>query len=298
MAWFLEHDTVVDPVVPGDAARILRYALELIPYGTRSLPAAPGPVWPRLVSALGLQAAGMLLMALASYRLGAYDIAALHLQQIPYFLVILTLVGGLLSVVQGIAEVRRWRDKRSERLIAEAAIRYHRKYVVPYADMDADAASVWMRVVKAVNAISRSRASIGQWVDTAWVSNVLPHHQWDIADKLARLSWLRKRQRLILAGTDPRDASVAGVLRPQLRAQEIVTAEIERHVQLLEDFARQATAAQAAMVRERIAGDLAGLDEPHGELLAQVHHWYTEDLEEVSRDLRAAAEAALPAAEP
>jgi len=90
------------------------------------------------------------------------------------------------------------------------------------------------------------------------MSTVLPHHQWDIAESLARLSLLRRRQREILtsAGNDAhgRDDEIAAILIPQQRAQELAIAEIERHVRLLEDFASQITTADAALYKAKEAG--------------------------------------------
>jgi hypothetical protein len=174
--------------------------------------------------------------------------------------------------------------------------------VFPDTDMDSAARATWCRVVKATNAIYRSRSVREQGgVDPVWMRAVLPHHQWDIAESLARLSVLRKRQREILtrAGSSPeaRDSELAAVLIPQQRAQELAIADIERHVRLLEDFASQVRTAEMALRRTRAARLLATLDDQHADLLARISDrgsWYTEDLERVCGDLRAATETLLP----
>jgi hypothetical protein len=299
MAVFNESAVIIDPMVAKDAAKALRSnPKDLIAFAEDSAPAEPRSVRVRLVPVLATEAAGITIAALAIYRLGAYDIAALHLQQVPYFLVIAAMLTGFLVMLAGILGLRRWGEIKYDRHSKTNAIRYHRRYVFPDTDMDSGARATWGRVVKATNAIYRSRSAREKGgVDPVWMSTVLPHHQWDIAESLARLSLLRRRQREILtsAGNDAhgRDDEIAAILIPQQRAQELAIAEIERHVRLLEDFASQITTADTALRRTRAARLLATLDDQHAELLARVNRpgtWYTEDLEQASRDLRIVTE--------
>jgi hypothetical protein len=294
MAVFNESAVIIDPMVAKDAAKALRSnPKDLIAFAEDRAPAEPGGVRVRLVPVLATEAAGVTIAALAIYRLGAYDIAALHLQQVPYFLVIAAMLAGFLVMVAGILGLKRWGEIKYDRHSKTNAIRYHRRYVFPDTDLDSGARATWGRVVKATNAIYRSRsARENGGVDPVWISTVLPHHQWDIAESLARLSLLRKRQREILTSAgnalQGRDDEIAAILIPQQRAQELAIAEIERHVRLLEDFASQITTADAALRRTRAARLLATLDDQHAELLARVSRpgtWHVEDFQQVSGDL-------------
>jgi hypothetical protein len=290
MAVFNESAVIIDPMVSKDAAKALRSnPKDLIPFAEHRAPAEPRNVHALLVPVIATEAAGISVAALAIYRLGAYDIAALHLQEVPYFLIIAALLSGLLVMLAGIMGLRHWGDIRYERHSRTNATRYQRRYVFPDTDMDSGARATWGRVVKATNAIYRARAVREQGgVDPVWMSTVLPHHQWDIAESLARLSVLRRRQREILtrAGNSPdaRDNEIAAVLIPQQRTQELAIADVERHVRMLEDFASQVTTAEAALRRTQAARQLATLDDQHADLLARINRqgsWYTEDLEQV-----------------
>lgn len=235
---------VIDPMLPSEVARSLRETSDLIPYDERQLPAVPAPTRWLLIPVAGLQLAGAGIAALAIYRLGAHDIPALHLQQIPYALVIAALIAGFIGLWTGIDGVRHWRAMAAERRRTIRAIRYHRRYVVPNADLDADLISVWERAVRAARAISRSDAAPADGVDPVRVAAVLPHRQWDIAEKLARLTELRRRQRDILSaapgGADGGDAEIARILTAQRQAQDLVLADIEHQVRQLEGLASRA----------------------------------------------------------
>jgi hypothetical protein len=303
MAVFNESAVIIDPMVPKDAAKALRANPEhLIPFAEHRPPAQPRNAHALLAPVIATEVAGISVTALAVYRLGAYDITALHLQRVPYFLVIAALLSGFLVMLAGSSGLRKWGDIRYEQHSRTDAIRYHRRYVFPDTDLDSAARATWGRVVKAANAIYRSRATWDQGgVDPVWMSTVLPHHQWDIAESLARLSLLRRRQREILVGAgntpEARDNQIAAVLIPQQRAQELAIADIERHVRLLEDFACQVTTAESALRRAEAARQLATLDDQHADLLARINRhgtWPAEDLERVSGDLQAVTEALLP----
>jgi hypothetical protein len=298
MAVFSESVPIIDPVVPKEAAQALRCAPnDLIPFAQGRPPAIPRTVRALIVPVIGCELTGISITGLAIYRLGGYDIRALHLQQVPYAVILAAMVTGFLVMLTGILGLHHWGEMRYERRSKTNAIRYHRHYVFPDTDLDGQARIIWQRVVKATNTIYRARAARDQGaIDPAWINSVLPHHQWDIAESLARLTNLRRRQREILASAgDPgaRSATIIGVLIPQHRAQELALADIERHVQLLEDYASQAATADAAIRLERTARKLATLDEPHGDLLTGIDRrtdWYTSDLEQAAGDLRAATD--------
>src|SRR5258708_40326920 len=89
MAVLNESAVIIDPVVPKDAAKALRSnPKDLIPFAERRAPAEPRSVRALLAPVIPTEAAGISVAAPAIYRLGAYDIAALHLQEVPYFLII------------------------------------------------------------------------------------------------------------------------------------------------------------------------------------------------------------------
>lgn len=132
-----EFDTVIDPLVPRDVARSLRYSPALVPFGAGSPPPVPRVTRALLVPVIAAEGLGVVIAGLAASRL-------------------------------------------------------------------------WGRVVKAVNAIMRSRAVTEKRVDATRVVAVLRRHHRDIAEKLARVSFLRRRQQEILAGAGARDAAVAG----------------------------------------------------------------------------------------
>ena len=296
MAVFSESVPIIDPAVPKEAAHALRCAPnDLIPFAQPRLPAIPRTVRALIVPVIGCELTGIAIAGLAIYRLGAYDVQALHLQQVPYAVILVAMVTGFLVMLAGILGLHHWGEMRYERKSKTNAIRYHRHYVFPDTDMDGHTRTIWSRVVTATNAIYRARAAREDGaIDPAWIASVLPHHHWDIAESLARLTHLRRRQREILASTGNPDASAAAiteVLSPQQRAQELTLADIERHVQLLEDYATQAVTADAAIRLERTARQLAALDGPHGDLLTGINSrtdWYASDLEQATRDLRAA----------
>jgi hypothetical protein len=121
------------------------------------------------------------------------------------------------------------------------------------------------------------------------VTTVLPYHLWEIAERLARLSALRAEHQAILRGVDADDPDVATVLAPQRQVQEIANADVERRVRQLEAFAGLADRADAARRREQAVRQLATLDDPHRELLADIGQSAGDDglAEQLSLDVQA-----------
>jgi hypothetical protein len=161
-------------------------------------------------------------------------------------------------------------SRRRERRLAADAREYHRRYIVPSADLDPKAMSLWSRVDRAASRIVNSDVVGQQRIDSVRVSTVLPYHIWDIADKLARLSALRKEHHVILAEVDVGDPDVEVVLGPQCRVKALADADIERQIQQLEEFADRAEEADAAMRREQAMRRLATLNDRHADLLARI----------------------------
>lgn len=151
-----------------------------------------------------------------------------------------------------------------------AVTAYHRRYVSPRRDMDAQARAVWARAVDAATMLMESEVVRLGLVDSVQVTTVLPYHLWDIAERLARLSALRVQHKAILRGVDADDPDVATLLAPQRRAQEAAGTDIEQRVRQLEVFAELVGQADAARRRERAVRKLATLNDSHAELLAHI----------------------------
>lgn len=83
-----------------------------------------------------------------------------------------------------------------------AADAYHRRYVVPELDLDDDAKHAWERAATAVAAIRRSQVVAHNFIDSVQVNTILPYVEWEIAERLARVSMVRDRQRAALGGVD------------------------------------------------------------------------------------------------
>src|ERR1051326_804892 len=130
MAVFNESGVIIDPMVPQDAAKALRNnPNDLVAFAENRAPAEPRDARALLAPVLATEVAGMSIAALAIYRLGAYNIAVLHLQQVPYFLIIAGLLTGFLVMLAGILGLRHWGEVKYERHSRSNAIRYHRRYV-------------------------------------------------------------------------------------------------------------------------------------------------------------------------
>ena len=178
---------------------------------------------------------------------------------------------GVITLIITIATLTHYHDSGSRaRRVAKNVRAYHRHYVMPRTDLDREAREVWSRVVLAANKITTSNVVKQQLIDSVRVSVVLPHHLWDIAEKLARLSALRAEQHEILHGLKPDDPDVAVVLGPQRRTHQLVVADVERQVKRLEAFADQLSEADAAVRREKAVRQLASLNDPHADLLARI----------------------------
>jgi hypothetical protein len=170
-----------------------------------------------------------------------------------------------------------------------AVTAYHRRYVAPGLDMDAEARAVWTRAARATSRLQRADVVKLGLIDSVQVTTVLPYHLWDIAERLARLSALRRRQQAIVHDADRTDPHVTAVLDPQRRAHEIVSADIERRVRQLEVFADLTGKADEAKRREQTVRELTELNEPHRELLTDVGQYTGADelAERMSVDVEA-----------
>jgi hypothetical protein len=197
------------------------------------------------------------------------------------------------ALATSIAAWRAWRQDRIRRRPA-LLLKYHRRYVVPSADLDQEATQAWSRAAEAADMITGSEVIKEQLVDSVRVSVVLPDWLWEIAEKLALLSEVRARQREILSGLDASTPEVAVALDRHRRVRDIAAADVERKVRQLEVLAGRVAEADGAVRKVRAAPEavreLAALNDSHADLLARVDHSGAADAHEaglLSRDLQA-----------
>jgi hypothetical protein len=163
-----------------------------------------------------------------------------------------------------------WPRRQERHELEHAAILFHRRYIRPSRDLDADSRQCWQRAVAATNSIVAADVVCRRLIDTVRVTTVLPYRLWDIAEQLARLSALRADHEQILDGVAEDDPDVAVVLAPQRRAHELAACDIEYRVRDLEVFACRVEDADAALRREAAVRQLADLNDVHRDLLARV----------------------------
>lgn len=196
---------------------------------------------------------------------------------------------GPVALAMSIAAWRAWRQDRIRRLPA-LLLKYHRRYVMPEADLDPEARRVWWRAAGAADTITGSEVVKEQRVDSVRVSAVLPDWLWEIAGKLALLSEVRAGQREVLSGLDAGARDVGVIVDRQRRVQGIAAADIERKVRQLEVLAGRVAEADGAVRKVRAVRELAALNDSHADLLARVDHSGAADAHEaelLSRDLQA-----------
>lgn len=279
---------MIDPQVPADIGRELAEApaRRLVPFGAPPPDVVPAPrkrretvftpegrrAVIRLATMAAFLAATMTSWVLA---VAAHDpgLSVVGLAALLVWINRLIAAGSALNA----AGAAGWRHRRPtadpshpEWDGLHAVTAYHRRYVSPRRDMDAQARAVWARACDAATRLEESEVVRLGLVDSVQVATVLPYHLWEVAERLARLSALRVQHKAILRGVDPDDPDVATLLAPQLRTQEVADADIEQRVRQLEVFTGLVGQADAARRRERAVTKLATLNESHAELLAHI----------------------------
>lgn len=146
----------------------------------------------------------------------------------------------------------------------------HHRYVRPRTDIDAAFLPLWARAAAAAAQIAAAGVVAADRVDSAQVAALVPHRLWEIAERLARLTEARDRQREALGGAVPLDPALAAIVAQQRAAQEVAAADVTWRVERLESIARLLAQADLAVGRETVADTLAGLNAIHAELLAAV----------------------------
>jgi hypothetical protein len=151
-----------------------------------------------------------------------------------------------------------------------AALTYHRRYVVPELDLHEAALARWARAREAARSIQAAEAVRLGLIDTVEIESVLPYHLWDIAERLALMSATERRLPAILQGVDTNDSDVQAVLGPQRQVHDLAVADVEQRIGRLEEFAALAAKADAARKRKRAIAELADLNPDYEELLIRL----------------------------
>jgi hypothetical protein len=287
---------VIDPALPRTAGQALESKFSvsrlaagldaarhgrLIPFG-QPAPLAPHP--PRIMSGAARKARGSAIWTVLF--LGA-ALSAAAAGSLPFAVVFL-----LLTAVTTIACVWGVFDARSSgwtRLLTESAGRtaeaarardpgnwylrhaaayYHRRYVMPHTDFDEESKRVWTRAIVAANEIRGSEVVTQQVIDSTQVALALPQRLWEIAEGLARLSEVRKRQQESLRQAEPNDPHIAVKVTRQSHRLTLAAEHIDRRVGKLEEVARLLAKADALKRREAALGRLDEVDDLLLELLA------------------------------
>jgi hypothetical protein len=273
------NSIVIDPEVPPDIRRELTAApsRRLVRFGARQ----PDPVPRRRrrgdtvatphaarASRAVLAAAAFLATTVASW---SEPVSVISIVALIGFLVSSFIT---LSATYDAAH-RGWRQRRPTLdpdhpswVGLHAVTTYHRRYVWPAKDLDAEAQRVWARAVGAANKIRESEAV--KLIDSVEITTVLPYRLWEIAERLARLAMLRTEHNAILRGVEADDPEVAALLTPQRRAHQLAIADIEQRLRHLEVFADLMGKADAARRRERAVRQLTALNDSHRDLLARI----------------------------
>lgn len=142
------------------------------------------------------------------------------------------------------------------------------RYVRPLSDLDPEAQQIWRRAAAAVRKIRHSEVVSLGLVDSAEVTAALPYVEWNIAEKLARLTLLRASQRIALRGVGRRDPDMAALLEEQRAMQPQAVDEIESRVGCLEEITRLIERTERAIRRDKATAQLSGLADSHFDMVA------------------------------
>jgi hypothetical protein len=153
---------------------------------------------------------------------------------------------------------------------ADAAVTWHRRYVVPELDLHGATLEQWRRARAASTAIQTSEAVRRGLVDTVEITTVLPYLRWQIAERLALLSEAERRASAVMAGLDADDADVEAVRGRQREVHDLTVAELERLIAPLAEFARLTGQADAALRKQRAIEELTQLNPHYEELLTRL----------------------------
>lgn len=274
----------VDPQLPEAAVRQLRQhglpsddgtgpvLAELVPFRDPSpdMPALPRS--PRTAGWLAAAAWALVALAMAAAVIG-HPVAA------TAAFVIALACGGL--AVAASAAAKNGRPAIARGLIplppasdltayytAHAGRIFHRRYVRPSTDLDADAQAIWWRAVAAANRIYRSESLRDKVVDADRVAADVPGLLWRIAEGLAMISDVRINIRNIVRDMEVQHPAVDAKLRAQERQLAQGTGQVDRRIGRLEMLADRLDAADAARQGEAALKRLREVDTKIHDLVA------------------------------
>jgi hypothetical protein len=148
-----------------------------------------------------------------------------------------------------------------------AARAYHGRYLID-ADFDVPARTMLRRAQDAIDRVLGSEISQSGLLDTAATRQTLAEQEWDIAVTLREQARLRAARAALPTARDAGPVT-AEVLSWQAEAAELAAASIAEHVTVLESYAEEIRAADAAYKDWRQAASLGELRGGHLEMLAR-----------------------------
>jgi hypothetical protein len=275
---------VIDPQVPATARHQLSQhgmpsddgtmpvLAELVPFRDAQ-PAVPAA--PRSLRAAGTLAAVAWALVAASVAAGAYGgpAAAVSLFAVALACGVLALLAwtaakeGRPAAASGLIPLPPASDLR-EYYTAHAGRIFHRRYVRPQSDLDADVLATWNRAVRAANRIYRSESLLDKVVDADRVASDVPELLWKIAEGLAMISDVRINIRNIIREHGDQHPAVMAKLRAQERLLARGTGQVDRRIGRLEMLADRLDAADAARQGETALKRLQEVDVKINDLVA------------------------------
>ena len=230
---------IVDPVVPGEVAALLRDNRKLLV----RIHAGWAPAHKRHRPVAGMVA--RLAATGAAVAATVYGLVLFVAERYTPFVVIMT--GAALLVVSVLlrprpdAEVER-RHAR-ERDVYDGARRYDGHYVLRE-QLDEPARSLMSRAQSAIDQVMDSSVNAGGLLDDVRNAVMLPAHEWEIARLLAKLSALRaEHQEVVSEGVTP---EVAAVAEPLAHALDSSQQAVLTRVEALERYAGHVADAERA----------------------------------------------------
>jgi hypothetical protein len=156
----------------------------------------------------------------------------------------------------------------TEYYVAFAGRIFHRRYVRPPSDLDADALTTWNGAVRAANRIYRSESLREKVVDADRVASDVPELLWKVAEGLAMISDVRINIRNIIREHGDQHPAVMAKLRAQERLLARGTGQVDRRIGRLEMLADRLDAADAARQGETALKRLNEVDVKIHDLVA------------------------------
>lgn len=208
-----------------------------------------------------------------------------------YALLLAQIIAAVTAVVFGSRIVRF--GQVTGRVPEYAAARaYHGRYLMD-ADFDVPARTMLRRAQDAIDGVLASEVYRTGLVDSASTRQTLAEQEWDIAAALREQAWLRAARSSLPPEAEGAGPVTAEVLSWQAEAAILAAASIAERVAVLEGYAEEIRAADAACRDWRQAESLGELRGRHLEMLARTaadEHGIAE-IEAMSEQVRAVRQA-------